>query len=481
MSFIKKYWKIIVTAILAVLSASLLVSTIVLANKNAKRAQVIKEQKEIIDHESQKGNEVYDFYLTMGTMPTLYATLNAYQNKNPNTYMWFYRGNTISKQYSADYIHYFNSQSTTNKNSSTDYKEIRNKVRDIFSKNPSAKFNLYCDDLRVRYVLDIFVAAGVDFEDLNVVLLSDGTGTYSNYANITEEDYSLQATKWANYVNEYVANRSNKDFTKFSLSNTSGDQAMELQNYAFYLSTFSNVSYWIQHPDYLKNDNSTTLNTQRYNMNIVKKDPKAIYNSLDVATKNEYQQVVLANALVDSTTLSTLEDAQQYFDNQLGARDKEVVLILGTSYAGLEHNKAYIDQTLKFYTPIVDSVDNTKVRYKGKTYTITAGDTTLTIDGKTYTIGEVAVHLFFKGHPAHPANEELTNYFNDNNIVVLPHRTPVETLFWMYNVKVGGYNSTSFLSCDKNQVEFFFGDVSGAVKTMQELGFFDGAVSFSET
>ena len=31
----------------------------------------------------------YDFYITLGTMPTLYATLNAYARQNPNTYMWF--------------------------------------------------------------------------------------------------------------------------------------------------------------------------------------------------------------------------------------------------------------------------------------------------------------------------------------------------------------------------------------------------------
>ena len=473
MKFLKTNWKILVMILSIILSVSLLTSTIVLSCANYK-------QKEIIEAQKDKGNETYDFYLTLGTMPTLYATLNAYQNKNPNTYMWFYRGNTISKQYSANYIHYFKSQSSTNANSETDYMEIRNKVSDIYSKNPSAKFNLYCDDLRVRFVLDIFVAAGIDFEDLNITLLSDGTGTYTNYANITEDEYTSQSATWANYVQDYVNHRNNKNYSKFNMSNKKGEQAMELQLYAFYLSTFSNVTYWVQHPDFLKNNVSQTLNTQRYNMNIVKKDPKAIYNSLDTATKNEYQQVVLANALVDSTTLTTLQDAQEYFDSKLSNQDKKVVLILGTSYNGLDHNKKYIDQTIAFYTPTLDTEDNTKVNFKGQTYTITAGDTTVSVDGKTYTIGELSVYLFFKGHPAHPANNELLSYFNTNNIEVLPHRTPVETLFWMYNVKVGGYNSTSFLSCEQGQVEFFFGQPSGSVKSMQDLGLFDNAVVFSE-
>lgn len=473
MKFLKTKWKILVIILLSILSISLLTSTIVLSCVNNK-------QKEIIEAQKNKGNETYDFYLTLGTMPTLYATLNAYQNKNPNTYMWFYRGNTISKQYSASYIHYFDSQSATNANSATDYMEIRNKVSDIFSKNPSAKFNLYCDDLRVRFVLDIFVAAGVDFDDLSITLLSDGTGTYTNYANITEDEYTSQPSQWASYVQDYVDNRGNKNYSKFNMSNKNGEQAVELQSYAFYLSTFSNVSYWVQHPDFLINEKSTTLNTQRYNMNIVKKDPKAIYNSLDATTKNEYQQVVLANALVDSTTLSTLQEAQTYFDSKLSNRNKEVVLILGTSHNGLEHNKNYIDQTIAFYTPTLDAEDNTKVNFKGKQYTISAGDTTVSVDGKAYTIGELSVYLFFKGHPAYPANAELLSYFSTNNIEVLPHRTPVETLFWMYDVKVGGYNSTSFLSCEQGQVEFFFSQPSGAVKSMQDLGLFDNAVVFTE-
>lgn len=228
------------------------------------------------------------------------------------------------------------------------------------------------------------------------------------------------------------------------------------------------------------NTKSATLNKNRYAMNIVKKDPKAMYNSLDDATRDAYQKVVLANALVDSDTLHTLDDAKAYFDNKLGNRDKDVVLILGNRNYGLEHNQNFVDQTLQFYTPTVDSADNTQVKFKGKTYTITAGDTTLVVDGKTYTIGEVSVYLFFKGHPSFPANNDLRAYFDSHNIEILPHRTPVETLFWMYNTKVGGYNSTSFLSCDQGQAEFFYGELTGAVKQMQDLGFYDGAVTFTE-
>lgn len=449
--------------VVSVLAAILLVSTIVLsvAYNRSKVKTVV--------------GDYYDFYLTLGTMPTLYATLNAYKNQNPNTYMWFYRGNTISKEYSADFINYFSTQSSTNANSEVDYMEIRDKVREIVSTDSTAKFRLFCDDLRVRFIVDIFVAAGVDFEDLEVTLLSDGTGSYAVYSDITEDQYLAQPQEWQAIVDEYMANRSDTDFTKYN-----DDQAMELQSYAFYLSTFDNVTYWIQHPDYLINTNSQTLNAERYNMNIVKKDPKAIYNSLSDEVREEYQQVVLANALVDSDTLTTLEEAANYYNSQLQGRDKEVVLILGTSYNGLEHNQNYIDQTIAYYTPTLEN--ETTVQFKGNQYTISSGETTVTVDGQEYTIGECSVYLFFKGHPAYPANAELEQYFEDNGIVMLPHRTPVETLFWMYDVKVGGYQSTSFLSCSEGQTEFFYGTpTTDALVQMMENGFFEGAHIFNET
>ena len=420
----------------------------------------------------------YDFYITLGTMPTLYATLNAYQNQNPNTYMWFFRGNTISKQYSADFIHYFSTQSSTNANSKINYLEIRKKVKEILIKNPASKFTLYCDDLRTQFILDIFVAAGVEFEDLKVVLLSDGTGTYSNYAAITEDGYVAQKEEWKNYLKNYINNRNNDTYTQFSSSfNT---QATNLQLYCFYVSSFSNVMFWIQHPDYLINTVSNTINKERFNMNIIKKDPKAIYNSLDSETNLAFQKVVLANALVDSDTLTTLEDAVEYFDSKLKNRDKDVVLILGSSDNSLsEIQKSYLDQTLKFYTPTLDSEDNTKVKYKGIDYSITSGQSTVSIDGKDFTIGQIGVYLFFKGHPSYPANAQLKQYFNEKGIIILPHRTPVETLFWMYTVKCGGYTSTSFLSTSEGQTEFFYGEVNGVVLTMKNLGFFNNAVTFN--
>lgn len=427
--------------------------------------------EEIVDEHT------YDFYITLGTMPTLYATLTAYERQNPNTYMWFLRGNTISREYSADFIQYFETQSETNANSTVDWALIRNKVKEIKENDPEARFHLYCDDLRVSFIPHIFVWAGVEFEDLRVTLLSDGTGTYNNYSYQTDGYYNGYAGRFEEALNTYKAGRDNPDFTP-TYADDDGSM-MDLMYLAFYVSTFPNVELWVQSPDYLKCD-SAVVAENRPSMHIVKKDPAEMYKNLPDAVRTEYQKVVLANALVDSDTLNTLEDAVAYFDAKLSGRDKELVLILGTNKQTLASNQFYIDSTVSFYTPSVQADDATKVLYKGKLYDIEAGATTVNVDGKELKIGELGVYLFFKGHPAYPANEDLQTYFANLGIEILPHRTPVETLFWMYDVKVGGYQSTSFLSCYKGQTEFMYEmPTAEAIVQMMDAGFFESVAIFA--
>ncbi len=418
----------------------------------------------------------YDFYITLGTMPTLYATLAAYERQNPNTYMWFLRGNTISKEYSADFIHYFSTQSETNASSEINWGLIRDKVKEIKTADPEAKFHLFCDDLRVSFIPHIFVYAGVEFEDLRVTFLSDGTGTYNLYAAQNDSSYAGFAATWTETLEAYKNGRNDEKFEPLFKDD---DKSMQgLQSLCFYVSTFDNVDFWVQSPAYLR-CNAAAVTAARENMHIIEKNPTEMYKNLPDATRAEYQKVVLANALVDSETLNTLEDAVKYFDEQLSGRDKELVLILGTNKKTLEENKFYIDSTLAFYTPTVDPANPTAVVYKGQTYTVEAGAATVKVGEQELKIGELGVYLFFKGHPAHPADETLQAYFAANGIEMLPHRTPVETLFWMYDVKVGGYESTSFLSCYKGQTEFIYEQpTADAIKQMMEIGFFEGVAIF---
>ena len=314
---------------------------------------------------------------------------------------------------------------------------------------------------------------------MDVTFLSDGTRTYANFGKLNTGDlkYSDFANQWTTAIN-YI--KDNRDKEGFVSPYTDYGDFIDYECLAFYLTTFSNVEMWVQHPGYLVNSDSAIMSAKE-SMNLVEKNPKDIFNSLDRPEYYSFQKAVLANALVDSDVLKTLDDAVSYFNARLGQTDKEVVLILGTNKKTLEENKYYIDETLNFYTPKLKDGSSTVVVYKGQEYEITEGASTVTIGEKEYTIGELGVHLYFKGHPAHHVDEETTEYFTQNGIEILPYRTPVEVLFWMYDVKAGGYESTSFLSCYQGQTEFFYENVTNsALVGMKDAGFFEGTAVFSK-
>jgi hypothetical protein len=62
-------------------------------------------------------------------------------------------------------------------------REMKRRILEINSADPTAVFGLYVDDLRCRIGYDWFVAQGIDSARVKVSMLSDGTGTYNNFYN----------------------------------------------------------------------------------------------------------------------------------------------------------------------------------------------------------------------------------------------------------------------------------------------------------
>ena len=144
----------------------------------------------------------------------------------------------------------------------------------------------------------------------------------------------------------------------------------------------------------------------------------------------------------DNAVLSSSSSSIEYYNSQFLNRDKEILIITGTNIAGLETNVPYIDQVIEDF-----------------------GDTH---------------YLYFKPHPSYPPNSDLLAYFAEYNITVLPHRTPMEAIMWMFpEVYVGGYNSSLYMSAEYGQTLFFLGNIGSPITDLRDYGHFDNVVYYT--
>lgn len=483
-----------------------------------------------VTSEEEVDMHFYPFFIHSATMPALYGTMFAYLYNHPNTYLWFERGNTISVPYTEEHmpnIKFFSSQSRTTALSSYGYLEMRNTVRSIIANDPLAHFGFVGNDLTCSLILDVMVAGGVDFEDLEVVLISDGTGTYSYYAAITDEVYAQQKVNWPKWLALYEdeTNRADEDFFVNFKTDTVNDStgynwqgtARGMEYYAFYLSTFPNVDLILQYPQYLKNERPA-VKADYDAMNLSELQAYDLFMMMDEVTRDHYKLAIMAGALAyngetyeNDNGLTTLEDALDYFEEKFLEQTKPVVVITGTrdwdvaGYTQTTYNQPFIDQVIEYYTPTRDFVTSVYVNNDGEAYLDEAfthafdvnqghlypvgeeelipsypSSGTLLVKGYECPIEEPAAVFYFKPHPSGFPLTEFKAYLDSHDIEVLPRRTPAEILLWLYkDATFGGYSSSLFMSALPGQVGFFFGGLGAPLPLLAEAGFFDGAKYFT--
>ena len=251
---------------------------------------------------TEKAEKVYNIYIHFGTLPILYTALEMFNNTN-ESYYYFSRTGTINTDYLPSHVTYINK---------TNNREILSKVRELNALNPEAVFNLYVDDLRVALVLDILYAGGVSENRQNIILLPDGTGTYSLPYQITDEFYASAKANWDNYVQDYLTG---EEF----LWGDSDPDPLNMGRYAYYLSTLSNVEYWVQYKDLIQS-NSEIFNANIKYMNLVQKNPYDMYQQLKPEDKILFEKMVL--------TGSDITNNVEYYNNEFLGTDKRLLLEL---------------------------------------------------------------------------------------------------------------------------------------------------------
>ncbi|MEF2968146.1 S-layer homology domain-containing protein [Paenibacillus sp. M1] len=349
-----------------------------------------------------KNNREVNIYITLGTLPTLYAGLNTFLNES-ESYMWYSRKDTFNKEYLPNWVEMVSFEEGYG---DVMLENFNNLINRIYALDDSTIFNLYTDDLRVHLIIQLFANNNIPIENYQVHLLSDGTATYSYFSNLFGKEGSY--TNWLNQAKEY-SSEFDRAYNGQKYKNTTSS-TMPMYQGMYSAAQQENVDYWLQYPEYLKT-NDLSVAKEKNKMHLIKKSPLDIYNSLSSDTKADFAKAVGIE----------VDKFKQFFNKSA----KPELIISGTSLDGEKGN----------FEQVINSINN---------------DFSETYD------------IYFKPHPVWDPNtkkelKELKRkeFLDDLNIQVLPAQLPMESLLWIFpDVKIGGYSSSLYMSANDKQPLF---------------------------
>lgn len=217
------------------------------------------------------------FYVTFGTMPTLYAGLHALSHSKPSFFAYG-RQNTFDPEMFPPHI----TLSIANgpdevQGIMRDY--MKKKIRDIRDREPNAIFGLYVDDLRARLGYDWFVDQGIDSSRVKVTLLSDGTATYDIFSKVTDQ-------RWGEIENEVEALNWNMDKNRIQ------PRLPEFDSYdrAYYLATRPNYRLLLQDGNLLE-PSSEFMGEQMRKMRLMSITPLQLLNNLTAKRRETFYKM----------------------------------------------------------------------------------------------------------------------------------------------------------------------------------------------
>ena len=383
-----------------------------------------------------------NFYITFGSLPTLYALLAAYTDVDQAAqagtepakgYMWYQRGATADPETLPGNITMMEEVNANQYYDASYTEKFMAYALKLYQTYPNAHFNLYCDDLRAQLEIMLFTYNQIPEEQYNVHFVSDGTGSYS-----TIKSYLGEWNKYAGWYETLKGEAAQGTLRAGFFDGT-------LMSYGYVACSAAreeNVDYWLQFPELITIEGQYADYFEQ--LNKIKKLPNTMYAELSADQKDDFM-----NAVLKATGLTKQEYDQNFFPGY--EEGTKYMIISGTSPNGEGSSE-------RFETAV-----NNIIEYYGDSYT-----------------------YLYKPHPSWPAEkvDGRAEYLQSKGITELPAQTPMECLLWAYpNVEVGGYSSSLYMSATQGQVQFFIAagpsSLGAPLPLIYELGFYDDAVFFT--
>ncbi len=358
----------------------------------------------------------YNIAPLVATFPVLYFTLQL-QNINTNT-----NGDPIPtfvslqrpKAYNWDQLpenvywqpNLTKSQVETQTSFENKVAKFKDYVKSLYAANPNAKFHLYINDAYEKYILQLMCANGIPEANYDVLLLSDGAGSYGGYNrtfNVADPQakYNEMAAGWAAakaYAYEHKTYTLDSSVVPYYGSS----------NYAVVVANEdANATWWVaRKSDTFVADTGTFRSTY-------------IINSSKVVAQNITNML---NALTDTekATFKTLYNFNDQMFAQAEKEGKKVMMILG-SRVNTEPTWGTFSAYAKFLM----------MQY-----------------GDDYV-------YYYKGHPATPTDlyPEKQAELAALGITDVESSIPAEVILFFYpDLYMAGYTSSTYASVSKNEM-----------------------------
>ncbi len=271
-------------------------------------------------------------------------------------------------------------------------------IKELYEISPDARFHLYTVDNYPEHIPMLFDANQIPQSQFDVVLLSDGSGTYSIFNSVFKDDmdgskYRSLCTKW-----EECRRKSAEERRYVSIE----DGEWGLQEYASVAAKEDNVSWWVARTNGTFQIDNTQLLEQVVGECTVKSASQMLTDIIDIGKTEEFKALYRFNN-------EMFTDARE--------AGKPIMLFLGTLLS-VEHSfEDYANLTMNYY-----------------------GD---------------QFQYYYKGHPGTPTAlyPDKISQLEKLEITDVDTNIPAELiLFFFPDIYMCGYHSSTYLSVETEKM-----------------------------
>lgn len=399
----------------------------------------------------------YNFVYSNSTMPVLYAATDMVSSIDHTypTYVAIHRSGTFDWNNLPDNTYPVPTQSIVNKTTklalfngdgsekTTQYgalvdgdwgilyngsvvtnalKQIKYWIGELYELDETSTFSIYSDDVVIPVTLWWTYGNNIDPANVNYVMYTEGAASTNNFCwnnrVSTKSRYEVMRQRYEEFLQRL---QNGEEITNIWAPEHAVPMAMD-NNVKYVVNTKASMLANLD-----PNDADYTEYSAMISSKLTQYTISEALTTVQDSNKTSELEFLLRTKWIDSN--NEVGSANGYFATNNG---KKNLLIIGTSVNGeIDSNGCGTDTTLMDFLPYI-------VEKYGNEY-----------------------NIFYKGHPSYPINnfsDGRKDYFEQNNIIVLPNAVPAETYMYLYDqVYVGGYYSSTMASSQIGQTLFFIG------------------------